>query len=130
MIHDDTVYIIRAKAYEVEVIVDPVKWLGLEFVLYSSDGKTLSYDIDTDQYNIGDPDEREFADDIESQIINFLEHLMNHTILIGSKGRKLMMIIPEDDGYTLISRGRFLTSGSRIHKNNDLIGSGLFKPLK
>lgn len=95
------------------VTVEPARWIGLEFELRDpSTGKRVSYDIDTDLYDIGQDEQREFADEIESDIIEFLDNLRCGEVLRGSDGSKLVLVLPRGGSYVRVTSGRFITSTS------------------
>ncbi|GAA1033782.1 hypothetical protein ABT279_18880 [Amycolatopsis sp. NPDC000673] len=99
--------------WQATVIVDPQRWLGMEFEARDpASGKRVTYDIDTDLYDISQERHREFAGDIERDIIEFLGNLRKGSMLRGTDGTKLVLVFPLDGSWVRVVRGRFLTSGS------------------
>jgi len=99
--------------WQATVIVDPLSWLGLEFEMRDPvAGKRTTYDIDTDLYDISRDKQREFADEIERDIIEFLDNLKNGVLLWGNDGSKFVLVFPLDRSYIRVVQGRFWTSAS------------------
>lgn len=96
--------------WQTTVIVDPRRWLGLEFeARVPATGKLVTYDIDTDLYDITQERQREFAEEIERDIIEFLDNLRKGSMLRGADGA---LVFPLDGSWIRVVRGRFLTSAS------------------
>lgn len=99
--------------WQATVIVDPQRWLGVEFEVQDpASGKRVTYDIDTDLYDISQESQREFAAEIECDIIEFLGNLRKGSMLRGTDGTNLVLVFPLDGSWVRVVRGRFLTSGS------------------
>lgn len=99
--------------WQATVIADPRRWLGVEFEARDpATGKLVTYDIDTDLYDISQENQREFAAEIERDIIEFLSNLRKGSMLRGTDGAKLVLVFPLDGSWVRVVRGRFLTSGS------------------
>ncbi|MFB9927632.1 hypothetical protein ACFFRC_23210 [Amycolatopsis halotolerans] len=99
--------------WQATVIVDPRRWLGVEFEARDpASGKRVTYDIDTDLYDISQESHREFAEEIERDIIEFLGNLRTGSMLRGTDGTKLVLVFPLDGSWVRVVRGRFWTSGS------------------
>lgn len=114
-------YALNGKNYRVKVNVDPKKWLGLEFYLLDKNGKTLlTYDIDTDLYDISLPKYHSFADKIELDIVEFLNSLSQGKIKIGKIKGKPAMIMPMGNRFLLVKKGWFFTSGKYYNDVNDI----------
>ncbi|KDN20145.1 hypothetical protein [Amycolatopsis rifamycinica] len=95
------------------VIVAPGRWLGLEFEARDpATGRSATYDIDTDLYDISQEAQREFAAGIERDIIEFLGHLRTGAVLRGHAGTKFVLVFPLDGAYVRVVKGRFLTRAS------------------
>ncbi|MBB1154421.1 MULTISPECIES: hypothetical protein [Amycolatopsis] len=96
--------------WQATVIVDPRRWLGVEFEARDpATGKLVTYDIDTDLYDISHDKYREFAAEIERDIIEFLGNLRTGAMLRGTDGA---LVFPLDGSWIRVVRGRFLTSAS------------------
>ncbi|SFO51047.1 hypothetical protein [Amycolatopsis rubida] len=95
--------------WQATVIVDR-RWLGVEFEARDpATGKLVTYDIDTDLYDISQEGQREFAAEIERDIIEFLGNLRKGSMLRGTGG---VLVFPLDGSWIRVVRGRFLTSAS------------------
>jgi hypothetical protein len=75
-------------------------------------GKRATYDIDTDLYDISRDDQREFAEEIERDIIEFLDDLRRGVVLRGNDGTKFVLVFPLDGSYVRVVQGRVMTSAS------------------
>ncbi|WP_162834297.1 hypothetical protein [Amycolatopsis circi] len=99
--------------WQATVLVDPQRWLGVEFAARDpASGKRVTYDIDTDLYNISQDKYFEFAGEIESDIIEFLGNLRNGSMLSGNDGTKFVLVFPLDGSWVRVVQGRFMTSAS------------------
>ncbi len=99
--------------WQATVIVEPWRWIGLEFEARDPvTGKRATYDIDTDLYDISRDEQREFADEIERDIIEFLDYLRKGAVRRGNDGPKFVLVFPLNGSYVRVVRGRFLTSAS------------------
>lgn len=95
------------------VKVEPQRWLGLEFEARDPvTGKRATYDIDTDLYDISKGEQREFAEEIESDIIEFLGNLRSGVMLRGHDGAKFVLVFPLNGSYVRVVQGRFTTGAS------------------
>ncbi len=104
---------LSGSTWQATVTVEPRRWLGLEFEARDPvTGKRATYDIDTDLYDISQDDQREFAEEIESDIIEFLDNLKKGVMLRGNDGTKFVLVFPLSGSYVRVVQGRFLTSGS------------------
>ena len=100
-------------AWQATVVVEPRRWLGLAFEARDPvTGKRATYDIDTDLYDISKGEQREFADEIERDIIEFLDNLRKGVVLRGNDGSKFVLVFPLDGSYVRVVQGRFMTSAS------------------
>ncbi|MGW7535346.1 hypothetical protein [Amycolatopsis sp. NPDC054798] len=99
--------------WQATVIVDPRRWLGLEFAAQDPEtGKRVTYDIDTDLYDISQDSQREFAAEIERDIVEFLGNLRSGSMLRGTDEAKPVLVFPLDGSWVRVVRGRFWTSAS------------------
>lgn len=115
------VYSIKEPQFKIEVIINPTKWIGLDFDLLNRNGKViLSYEINTDLYPIAEPKQYEFAKQIENEIVSFLGYLLEHKIKRGTVNGKHAIIIPKSNEYLLLVKGLFFTKGS-YYENPDKI---------
>jgi hypothetical protein len=115
---------LSGSTWQAAVIVEPERWLGLEFEARDPvSGRRATYDIETDLYPIARDDQREFAGEIERDIIEFLGHLRDGSVLRGNDGPKFVLVFPLDGSYVRVVRGRFTTSGSS-HADLGAAGKG------
>ncbi|MEV7548083.1 hypothetical protein AB0N89_00495 [Amycolatopsis sp. NPDC089917] len=99
--------------WEAAVDVEPRRWLGLAFeAMDPVTGKRATYDIDTDLYDLSQDKQREFAEEIERDIIEFLGNLSRRVVLRGNDGTKFVLVFPLDGSYVRVVQGRFMSSGS------------------
>ncbi|MET9259427.1 hypothetical protein [Amycolatopsis sp. NPDC004079] len=104
---------LSGSTWQATVIVDPRRWLGVEFEARDpASGSRVTYDIDTDLYDISQERHREFAEEIERDIIEFLGNLRTGSMLRGTDGAKPVLVFPLDGSWVRVVRGRFWTSGS------------------
>ncbi|MFJ9780203.1 hypothetical protein ACIRSS_11505 [Amycolatopsis sp. NPDC101161] len=112
IVADDACWRLAGSTWRATVVVEP-RWLGLEFEARDPvTGKRVTYDIDTDLYDISRDEQRAFADEIERDIIEFLGNLRGEVLLRGTDGAKLVLVFPLDGSYVRVVRGRFWTSAS------------------
>ncbi|WP_409185866.1 hypothetical protein F9C11_17125 [Amycolatopsis sp. VS8301801F10] len=99
--------------WQATVIVDPRRWLGMEFEAWDpATGKRTTYAIDTDLYDISQAKYRDFAEEIERDVIEFLGNLRKGAMVRGTDGTKLVLVFPLDGSWVRVVQGRFLTSTS------------------
>ncbi|NIH83813.1 hypothetical protein [Amycolatopsis granulosa] len=99
--------------WQADVIVEPRSWLGLAFEARDPvTGRRATYDIDTDLYDISQDNQREFADEIERDIIEFLGNLRTGAVLRGNDGSKFVLVFPLNGSYVRVVQGRFLAGVS------------------
>jgi hypothetical protein len=126
----EDVYQAKTSHYMFEISLNP-KWIGLEFEVYSQDGKDiLTYDIDTDLYDISKPQEQNFSQEIEETIFSFLEAFEKEKILIGKKKNRPAMIIPLLRDNILVTKGSFMTKAEHYASIEDAMSEGVFSSLK
>ena len=104
---------LNGSRWQATVIVNAGHWLGLEFEARDPvTGRRATYDIDTDLYDISQEQQREFAEEIERDIIEFLGNLRKGAVLRGNDGTKFVLVFPLDGAYVRVVQGRFMTSAS------------------
>jgi hypothetical protein len=104
---------LSGSTWQAIVTVEPQRWLGLEFEARDPvTGKRTTYDIDTDLYDISQDKKREFAEEIERDIIEFLDNLRRGVMLRGNDGSKFVLVFPLNGSYVRVVQGRFMTSAS------------------
>jgi len=128
---DDIVYELKGSRCHIEIVVNQKRWLGMKFVLLDENGRpSLSYDIDTDLYDLKQPGNRDFALDIEDEIVEFLQTLRAGKIRVGELDGRPAMIVPKGTEFCLIKKGRVLT-GTSFHKDvGSLVSKGRFDSLR
>lgn len=101
--------------WKAKVIVDPRRWIGLEFeVQEARTRRIVHYAIDTDLYDISQDTQQAFAEAIESDIVEFLSNLKRKAVLMRSEGSTLTVIFPQGSSYVSLSGGRFSTTATRL----------------
>ena len=126
VVGDDASWRLAGSTWQATVVVEP-RWLGLEFEARDPvTGKRVTYDIDTDLYDISRDDQRAFADEIERDIIEFLGNLRGEVLLRGTDGAKLVLVFPLGGSYVRVVRGRFWTSAS----THDGLSTDGFVPVR
>ncbi|WP_410616663.1 hypothetical protein [Amycolatopsis sp. lyj-109] len=104
---------LSGSTWQATVLVNPGHWLGVEFEARDPvTGRRTTYDIDTDLYDISQESQREFAGEIERDIIEFLQNLRRGAVLRGNDGAKFVLVFPLDGAYVRVVQGRFLTKAS------------------
>ncbi|MGW4522238.1 hypothetical protein [Amycolatopsis sp. NPDC004378] len=104
---------LTGSTWRATVVVEPGRWLGLEFEAREpATGKRATYAIDTDLYDISREDQREFADEIERDIVEFLGNLGKGALLRGNTGTRFVLVFPLAGAYVRVVQGRFMTSAS------------------
>jgi hypothetical protein len=104
---------LNGSTWQAVVTVEPQRWLGLEFEARDPvTGKRTTYDIDTDLYDISQDDHREFAEEIERDIIEFIDNLRKGLMLRGNDGSKFVLVFPLNGSYVRVVQGRFTASAS------------------
>lgn len=99
--------------WQATVIVEPRRWLGLSFEARDPvSDRRPTYDIDTDLYDISQDKQREFADEIERDIIEFLDNLRKGAVQRGTDGSKSVLVFPLDGSYVRVVQGRFMGGAS------------------
>ncbi|MEU0534960.1 hypothetical protein [Amycolatopsis tolypomycina] len=115
---------LHGATWQATVIVNPERWLGLEFEARDPvTGRRATYDIDTDLYDISQESQRDFAEEIERDIVEFLENLRRGAVLRGTDGAKFVLVFPSDGAYVRVTRGRVMTKAS-THADLDAAKTG------
>ncbi|UQS25389.1 hypothetical protein L1857_22560 [Amycolatopsis thermalba] len=101
--------------WQATVVVEPRSWLGSTFQARDPvTGRSATYDIDTDLYDISLDDQREFAEEIERDIVEFLGSLRAKAVLRGNDGSKFVLVFPGAfHGQRAHLRGSCRRSGGR-----------------
>ncbi|WP_410646878.1 hypothetical protein [Amycolatopsis sp. cmx-4-54] len=116
--------------WQAVVDVEPRRWLGLAFEAVDPvTGKCATYDIDTDLYDLSQPRQREFAEEIERDIIQFLDNLRKGAVLQGNDGEKFVLVFPLGNAYIRVVQGRFAGSASTYPDLAAALAGGDHVPL-
>jgi hypothetical protein len=106
-----TTYVVERPTYRVTIVVNPARWLGLDFHLFGPDGSTvLTYAVDTDLYNISLSRYQRFAADIETDIVLLLEALAQGKVLVDRSGPRPSMIVSTGRGQVWVRKRRLGTT--------------------
>ncbi|MEC3979618.1 hypothetical protein [Amycolatopsis sp. H20-H5] len=104
---------LSGSTWQASVVVEPQRWLGLDFEARDPvTGRRTTYDIDTDLYDISRDEQREFAEEIERDIIEFLDNLRKGVVLRGNNGAKFVLVVPLNGSYIRVTQGRLAASSS------------------
>lgn len=86
------------------VTIDPRRWIRMAFEARDPvTGRRAGYDIDTDLYDV--VHDRDFADRIEADIVEFLDNLRAGRMLRGNDGAKFILTFPLDGAQVRVVRG-------------------------
>ncbi|GHG10440.1 MULTISPECIES: hypothetical protein [Amycolatopsis] len=122
---------LNGSTWQAVVTVEPQRWLGLEFEARDPvTGKCATYDIDTDLYDLSRDDQREFAEEIERDIIEFLDDLRKGVVLRGNDGTKFVLVFPLNGSHVRVVQGRATTSASTHADLAKARKGGDFVPLE
>jgi hypothetical protein len=122
---------LSGSTWQATVVVEPQRWLGLDFEVRDPvSGRRTTYDIDTDLYDISQDKQREFADEIERDIIEFLDNLRKGILLRGNDGAKFVLVFPLDGSYVRVVQDRFMTSASTHARLTDACIGGDYVPVE
>ncbi|MGY6653074.1 hypothetical protein ACXIZN_12960 [Amycolatopsis sp. TRM77291] len=110
--------------------VVPRRRLALAFAaLDPVTGRLATYDIDTDLYDLTRDDQRDFAEEIERDIIEFLDNLRKGAVLRGNHGKNFVLVFPSDGAYIRVVQGRFVGSASTYPDLAAALAGGDYVPL-
>ncbi|WP_255632610.1 hypothetical protein [Amycolatopsis sp. TNS106] len=93
-------------------------------------GTRATYDIDTDLYDLSQEKHREFAGEIENDIIEFLDNLRKRAVLRGNDGAKFVLVFPLDGSYVRVVQGRFIGGASTYPDLAAAKAGGDYVPLE
>ncbi|WP_447761650.1 hypothetical protein [Sphingopyxis panaciterrae] len=121
---------LSGETWQAEVIVDPLRWLGLTFdAVDPATARKVHYAIDTDLYDISRPEQREFADEIESDIIEFLDNLTEGRMLRGEQTSDAVLVFPSAGSFVRVVAKRFSTTASRHDRESEALAGGSYAPV-
>jgi len=123
-------YTLARPGYRVMVLVDPNRFLGLEFDLFGVDGSVrLHYFLDSGRYDISQPAHAWYAAATATDLVLFLDALAEGRILTTVDRGRAAMIIPTAAGPRIVKRGRFWTSTGRDGRDSAAALRDGFRPL-
>ncbi|MBM0230492.1 hypothetical protein JNW91_00555 [Micromonospora sp. STR1_7] len=107
-----------------------VKGILLDFVV-DRDGESpeLRHSIDTDLYDVSDPRQRWFADEIERDITSFLDALRSGSLKLSRGRNKTTIVFPNAGKYVRVERGRMFTSRREYERAVDAEADDQFQPF-
>ena len=108
----DTIYYIYGKDCTITLTINPEAPV-LELSTLRNDKPSISYTIDTDLYNLSHPKFSALGQKIIDAMTQLLEDLRTGKILHGIMKGKDVLIIPQDEGYVQMPKGRFLVRSKR-----------------
>ncbi|MGX7826361.1 hypothetical protein ACTG9Q_14830 [Actinokineospora sp. 24-640] len=116
--------------WRAEVSVRPPRWLGLTFETADPvTDRRIAYEIDTDLYDISREGQRGFAEEVESDIIEFLDNLVKGHALRGQDGANTVLVFPLGGSFVRVVRGRFLTRSSVHAERSAAQAGGAYTPV-
>ncbi len=125
------VFVIKSEEFLLEINVNPPEWLGLKFYLLDEKDKILlEHEINTDLYNLALPKYQSFAKEIETDIINFIDSIVNGSIKVGLINDKPAMIVPQYNEFLLIKKGKFFVSNEVCKDLSKIALDESFRELK
>jgi hypothetical protein len=120
---DTATYTVAGAMFTLTVIVKPQSWLGLVLGVTAWPGSSsVTYEVDTDLYDISNPKNASFGSDIEGEIVSVIDGLGSGSIKVGRLRNKNSVIIPSGEYSVVITAGRFVTS---IDRRSRLSGDSL-----
>ncbi len=118
-------FTIKGDGFRVAVNISPPEWIGLDFYWREHEKKhRVEYSINTDLYDLSEQDQRWFADEIESNMIDFLHVLQEKKILVGEKRGRTAIVIPFKDKVVLIRKGRLFSFVQTTYSSLDTATAG------
>ncbi|MFG1843648.1 hypothetical protein ACGFH8_35070 [Micromonospora sp. NPDC049175] len=123
------VYRVSGKGFRLRVGIGP-KGILLEFVV-NRDGESpeLRYGIDTDLYDVSDPDQQCFADEIQRDMAFFLDALGDGSLKVSRGRNKTVIAFPCADKYVRVERGRVFTRRREYERASGAEAGGDFQPF-
>lgn len=124
-------FIVAWDNFKIEAEINPPEWIGLEFHWKTDDkDKGLSYSINTDLYNLDDPANYEFAEEIVDDMIEFLRIINDGTLLVGKMRGRPAMVIPYKEHPVLIRKILWSVSTQKSISNIEkTVSKGKFQPI-
>ena len=120
---------IKGDKLKVEITISPNDWLGFELQV-ESNGIYITYSSDTDLYDINHPEYSSLVKAVEDEIVRFLDALRDNEAKLGVIKRKTVLLFPASDGFTVITKGRFITKIQKLKNVDQLLSRGNFTSLE
>ncbi|WP_238425854.1 hypothetical protein, partial [Micromonospora sp. STR1_7] len=89
----------------------------------------LRHSIDTDLYDVSDPRQRWFADEIERDIASFLDALGSGRLRLSRGRNKTAIVFPNAGRYVRVERGRVFTRRREYEREVDAEAGDQFQPF-
>jgi hypothetical protein len=127
---DDDIYEFNSPYFGLKVVLNS-NWIGLEFELLDENGTLLlSYEVDTDQYDLSKAENHKFAEETEAEILKFLDDLVESKIMAGAVEGSPAIVIPVDGNYLLIRSGKRMSKSEHFENKEQALNKGSFTPLR
>ncbi|TNH24857.1 hypothetical protein FHG89_24320 [Micromonospora orduensis] len=107
------------------------KGVLLDFVV-DPDGESpeLRYSIDTDLYDVSEPRQQWFGDEIQRDIVSFLDALENGRLRVTRGRHKTAIVFPYEGKYVRVERGRVFTRRREYDSLADAEAGDQFHPFE
>jgi hypothetical protein len=126
-------FVLTGPRWRSVVYISPLRWLGLEFVFHEEGARLIVHQIDTDLYPIAKPAQRDFAEEIEADIVEFLEALGANQISVRRGGSRRSsrpaLVVPMGGGFYRIAKGRVIASGRMFADRSEAEDGGEYEIL-
>ena len=125
----DTIYTLTTPKYQIVVTVNPSRWVGLHFTLGLHDRPELSYDIDTQLYDLASPRFETLARRVEDDVVDFLSALVNGAVKVGKVGRRPALLVTTGNRTIIVTKARSASSNKIRRASAGTEAKGGFTPL-
>ena len=116
--------------YRVQVLVQPSRFIGLEFDLVDPDGSVrLHYFADTGRYDVSQPRHAWYLSATATDVVLFLDALAEGDLLAKVERRRAELIVPTGAGPLIVARGRVWTSAGRYRGDRETAIRKGFQPV-
>lgn len=106
------------------------KGVLLDFVVdREGESPELRYSIDTDLYDVSEPPQQWFGDEIQRDIASFLDALENGSLRLTRGRHKTAIVFPHEGKYVRVERGRVLTRRREYDSAADAEAGDRFQPF-
>jgi hypothetical protein len=112
------------------ITVNPERELAANLQILGADGlPEIEYSIDTDLYDIKNPDYWRFAQDVEEDIVALIEAIKSHELLYMKRALKSYLVVPAHDSVVLVKQGRYFGSKTQYKSLEEINNLNNFKPI-